>query len=337
MNPFARGFSRIYGAAAEIKNALYDRAVLTPFDAGRPVISVGNLTVGGTGKTPIVDLCVRRLLEDGKKPGIVCRSYRASAAGPGRVDPAKPEIHGDEAAWFARRHPTVPVWSGPVKAKTARALVANENVDVVLLDDGFQHRGLKRAIDLVLLDATDADDAYACLPAGRAREPFTGLARADAVLLTKVNLAPPSRIAQLRARIAPPAGARPDGARAPAIFEFASRLNVAGLEGAKGPFVAVSGIARPESFRALLEESLPGARFEEIRYADHHPYVVADARRIADRARAIGATAVVTTEKDEIKLRPLWASDIPLKALSLEVAAHGSVESFHDVLRRAFR
>lgn len=326
MNPVLSALSEVYLAAADGKNALYDRGWRRPVLCGKPVISIGNLTVGGTGKTPIVDFCLRVLLERGHRPGVVVRSYRASAREPGRVDPALPRLHGDEACWYARRYPGIPVWAGPVKTETARALVAAESVDVVLVDDGFQHRALARNLDLLLVDATDAFAAYQGLPAGRGRERFEGWKRADAIFLTKTNLAEDVHVAALRRLFSPE---KP-------LIEFRSALT--GLEGLPaGDLVAVSGIARPESFLRLLTEVLPDRGIHEMRFADHHPYGPDDVRKIEALARSRNTSVIVTTEKDETKLRPLWRSTLPLRALSLEVTPTSSVESFYELLRRAFR
>lgn len=324
MNPLVRGLSRLYGRGAELKNAIYDRGLRKPMKCGKPVISVGNITMGGTGKTPIVDLCVRLLLEHGHRPGIVARSYRARARGPARVNPEQPGHFGDEACWYARRYPQIPVYSGPVKAETAWELAQHEDVDVVLVDDGFQHRALARDVDLVLLDATDPMEAYEPIPAGRAREGFEGVRRASAVILTKVNLSSPEHVQALRRRIG----------EGPRIFEFSSVLKAQDV--GPGPFLAVSGIARPESFEALLRERYPSEKIESLAFRDHHPYKAEDVARIVAAARTMGATKVLVTEKDEVKLRPLWSTDLPFVALSLEVSPRESVESFYGFLDGAF-
>lgn len=327
MSRVLHALSWLYGSGAEAKNALYDRKLIRPDVVGKPVISIGNLTVGGTGKTPVVDFCLQRLVAMGRKPGIVCRSYRATRADAGRVSGRDPAMDGDEASWYARRYPSLPVWSGPVKRQTARDLVDNESVDVVLVDDGFQHRGLKRDLDLLLIDACEPFSAYQPLPAGRAREAFGNFARADAVVLTKTNLAAPEHVDVLRTRLQ----------REPAlpIFEFESRLD--GLDDLPGdPLLAVSGIARPESFLQLLRERFPQRSIQTLPFDDHHPYTESDVRKILAVADAAGAV-VVTTEKDEVKLRALWPENRPLFPLPLRLTLKGPVEAFDEIIRRVFR
>lgn len=333
MKPAIKALSWLYGSAAEVKNTLYDRKLLRPESCGRRVISVGNLTVGGTGKTPVVDFCLQRLLFQGRRPGIVCRSYRARRTEPGRVSGSSPELDGDEASWYARRHPGVPVWSGPVKRQTARDLADNEDVDVILVDDGFQHRGLKRDLDLLLLDACDPFSAYQPLPAGRAREPFEAFKRAGAILLTKTNLAEPEHLQVLKTRLR-------EAPHIP-VFEFESRLDE--IEIPEGPILAVSGIARPESFLELLRRRFPGRTIQALPFGDHHAYTDEDVRKILAVARSMGgeggsakSAVVVTTEKDDVKLRALWPADQTLHSLPLRITLKGSIEAFDELIRRVF-
>lgn len=303
--------ARVYGLLADSKNRLYQRGWLGSRRVQPVVISVGNLTVGGTGKTPVVEALTRRLVELGHRPAIVCRSYRAKAREPGRVKSDNPELYGDEAVWYAKRFPLVPVWSGPVKWRTAEALANHEKVDVILVDDGFQHRALYRDRDLLVLDASEPLENYACVPAGRGREDFHNAARADAYLLTKVNEAGPHAVAALRARL--PAG-KP-------VLEFAYEVTIdKPVERA----LLVSAIARPQSFRRLVEEKLPHAQLEEITFRDHHGYKESDIVRIARQASALQAQAVFTTEKDEVKLRPIWSLPIPLVGVRLSLRLKGA-------------
>lgn len=323
MNPFYWGLSQLTEVVSGVRNHFYDHRWLKTVHVGVPVISIGNLTVGGTGKTPVADFCLRLLLEKGHRPGLVCRSYRASLKSSQRVIPSAPgEVFrvGDEALWFAKRFPQVPVWSGPVKTETALALKAAESVDVILVDDGFQHRRLHRDLDLLLLDAGDALKAYEALPLGRAREAFVGAARADAYLFTKVNLAE---------KISPVRDFLPLGKP---VFEFDSQLGQTAK--VKKAFL-VSAIARPESFLGLVRQSEPGTQVDVLSFRDHHPYSAGDVRTILAKAKAFGADEVWTTEKDEVKLRSLWPTNaLPLRALSLEAKLRNSVESFYEVLSR---
>lgn len=320
MKSLLGGLSSLYGGLAGLNNALYDGGYRSVVKVSVPVISIGNLTVGGTGKTPVTSFCLSLLESKGHRPGLVVRSYRTSRREPGRVNlsAASPESDfGDEAVWYAKTHPSIPVWSGPRKSRTAQEMLKHENVDVILVDDGFQHRALHRDLDLVLLDSTDPEAAYRPLPAGRAREDWSGLSRAQGILWTKCNLAPAPKLAL------PPE--KP-------VYHFEAAL---GAKSVRGKALLVSGIARPESFEALVRASSPELSFDTMVFRDHHPYGAEDVRRIAARASAFGADVVLTTEKDEVKLRSLWSdSSRPLLALPLEVRLRESVESFYEFLRQ---
>lgn len=320
MKSLLEGLSSLYGTLAGLNNALYDKGYRPAVKMPVPVISVGNLTMGGTGKTPVTSFCLSLLESKGHRPGLVVRSYRTPRREPGRVDlsgPSPESDFGDEAVWYAKKHPAVPVWSGPKKVRTAQELSKREKVDVILVDDGFQHRALRRDLDLVLLDSTDPATAYEPLPLGRAREGWDGLSRAQGILWTKCNLGAE------RPELSLPPGKR--------VFHFDVGLKTEAIE---GKALLVSGIARPESFRALVRESSPGLPFETMEFRDHHPYDPADAERILSKARSMGASVVLTTEKDEVKLRSLWTGSSPtLLALPLEVRLRESVESFYEFLR----
>ncbi|MBX3039326.1 MAG: tetraacyldisaccharide 4'-kinase [Bdellovibrionaceae bacterium] len=323
MKKLLGGLSSLYGAVARLNNSLYDRGSRSVTKVAVPVISVGNLTVGGTGKTPVTSFCLSLLASKGHRPGLVVRSYRTSRREPGRVDlsVSSPESDfGDEAVWYAKTHPSIPVWSGPRKVETAQEMLKHEQVDVLLVDDGFQHRALHRDLDLVLLDSTDSEEAYRPLPLGRARESWAGLGRAQGILWTKCNLGQAPNLVL-------PVG-KP-------VFHFESFLEAKSLA---GKALLVSAIARPESFEALVRASSPGLAFDTMIFRDHHPYQAGDVRQILSRAESFGADIVLTTEKDEVKLRPLWKdSSQPLLALPLEVRLRESVESFYEFLRQSLR
>lgn len=321
--------SEVYAGLAKTRNWVYDRGLAPTVSVPIPVVSFGNLTVGGTGKTPVSDFTLALLLERGHRPGLVTRSYRADLKKPERVQPdvaGGAALFGDEAVWLARKHPQVPVWAGPVKSETARALAGALNLELLLVDDGFQHRRLRRDRDLLLVDATEPLKNYRCVPAGRGREAFSAWHRADAVLLTKTNLAEPEHVAALRKTFA---------AEKP-VFEFESVLETTpvGREGV----LLVSGIARPESFRALFARLHPQAEIHELRFGDHHPFSMSDVDAIRDRARERGVRRIFITEKDDVKLRPLLTGfDLPVEAAPLRFALKGPVATYLEVFRGLLR
>lgn len=279
-----------YGAVASARNRLYDAGWLATRRVPARVLSVGNLTVGGTGKTPTALWLAERLVARGLRTGVVARGYGRQTRGVVVVgEDGSPlvdaEAGGDEAVLLSRRF-AGPVVVGERRADAAALAQARFALDAIVLDDGFQHRALARDADLVLATADDARDWP--LPAGRLREPARGLRRARALLA--IDGTPPTSagIPQFRGRLQPTGVVRvgPDGGWTAEPLDTLSGTDV----------TAVAGIARPERFLGTL--AAIGARVREVlRFPDHHRYTADDARRIA----AAGGP-VVTTEKDLVKL-----------------------------------
>ena len=293
------------------------------FDAGRgvesfpiPVISVGNLSVGGTGKSPMVAMLVKGLIERGRRPAVVMRGYKASAGH--TSDEAR-----EHAALFGDG---VPVIANPDRRAAIRDLLARNACDVVVLDDGFQHRRVRRNLDIVLLDATRDPFKDRCLPAGWLREPVGSLARAGVIVLTHCEAARSADVAAMRAACAKaaPRAVVCEAEHAWAAVrvmlagrpEEASEQPVSTLAG-KRLFIAC-GIGHPEAFARAAEKH--GAVIAERWFApDHHQWSIADARRIAEAASAARADLVLTTGKDWVKLQPLVGGGIPFAVPRLEM------------------
>jgi tetraacyldisaccharide 4'-kinase len=298
-----------YGAGTAVRNRLYDAGILAIRRVPARVISVGNLTVGGTGKTPTTLWLADRLRARGARVGIVARGYRK--AQPGIVvvgESGRPLVAardgGDEAVLLARRFPG-PVVTGERRAEAAAFACARFELDTIVLDDGFQHRALARDADLVLLAGDEG--AQWTLPAGPLREWASGLARADALLAVDGRAAGATDRPLFHGRLQPTALVR-----------------VAGDEWLEEPLaslagravVALAGIARPERLAAALSAAGAVVR-EALHFPDHHDY---GSDEVAAIARAARAATVVTTEKDLAKLGGLPGLE-GLRALrvSLEV------------------
>ena len=287
--------SAVYGGAVWLRGALYDAGVLRSTRVPARVVSVGNLTVGGTGKTPAALWLAEALRARGRRVAIVARGYRKRRRGVVVVGTdghplTSPEDGGDEAVMLAHRF-AGPVLTGERRVDAARMACREFGVDTVVLDDGFQHRALARDADLVLL----ADDpaAHRLLPAGSRREPRTALVRADAALVVGETppawLAIPPSLPVFRGRV------RADGLVRAGTGGWALEP-LDSLCGAN--VVAVAGVARPERFIATLERC--GARVvDRLTFPDHHAYGGADVEAVARAARAAVA---ITTEKDLVKL-----------------------------------
>ncbi|MEP7131897.1 MAG: tetraacyldisaccharide 4'-kinase [Acidobacteriota bacterium] len=311
-----RPLSALYDGILEARARRYASGRSSSVRLSRPVVSVGNLTVGGTGKTPFVLHLAARFLSEGRRPAILSRGYGrrsrevvvvSSGAGP-LVAPAE---GGDEPVLLARRLPGAIVVVAPRRADAARA--AEEFApDVFILDDGFQHLSVRRDLDLLLLDAADPFGGGKYPPLGRLREPLSALGRADGILFTRASAGrPPSDVLSLVARANPDApvftaGILPDGLTGDSGEPAAN----------PGRCLAVCGIARPASFL----ESLAAIGIEPsdwLVFSDHHRYTDADVRRIESAALRKGSAPVVTTEKDAVKLAGRLS--IPILTLRLVV------------------
>jgi tetraacyldisaccharide 4'-kinase len=310
----------LYRGVVHARNALYDAGWWRGRRLDCPVVSIGNLTVGGTGKTPLTSHAAAVLRDAGYRVGVLSRGYGRRGGGAavlvsdGRTLLQDASIAGDEPYLIARDNPAVQVAVGANREAAARLLWRAGAPEVVLLDDGFQHRALGRDLDLLLLDAADPLGNGRMLPFGPLREPPCAVSRADAVVLTRSDgHCPPALTTLLQrhnpeaaifhARIEPLRFVRPDGQ--------AVALNA--LRGFAA--FALSGIARPDRFEADLERlglRLVGTR----RHPDHRRFSARDLEEAGQEARRRGAEVMVTTEKDMVRI--LWppAAVPPLYALA---------------------
>lgn len=315
-----------YGAAVRLRNLAYDAGLLRARRLSCRVVCVGNLTVGGTGKTPLVLALADALVRQGAKPCILLRGYGGSAPDGAVVSDGREVLldwrrAGDEAVLLARRLPGVPVVVGGDRVRAGAQALARFSPDVLLLDDGFQHRRLHRDVDLVLLDAADPWGGGRLLPAGRLREPAAGLRRAHAALVTRADEAGDREA--LRRAVAGWGIARMAWARhRPAALVESGRGPERPPDALRGRAVfALSGIGRPASFHRTL--GALGARVVGAEtFPDHHPYGEADRTAVSAAAAASGAEWIVTTEKDLVRLedgpglgRPTLALRIAMELL----------------------
>jgi len=302
-----------YGAVAAARRRLYERGILRSESVSAPVVSVGNLTWGGTGKTPLVATLVAHGESLGRCVGIVSRGYRRRSRGVTVVsDGARILVGaaeaGDESSLLARRFPRAIVVVAERRVAGAREAL-RVGADILLLDDAFQHLALKRDLDVVLIDANDPLGGGPP-PAGRAREDPWALSRADLLVVTRAS----------KENVFAADETLRKWSRAPI---FHCRFRFAGWFSRQVPVVlppgesglAVCAIGNPKSFRMTLDEAgAPVAGF--VGFRDHHPYSTGDARKLEARARAAGASLLLTTEKDEVKLSGLTA--IPVFAARIE-------------------
>ncbi len=301
LGPLAWG----YRLAIAARRAAYRLGLRRVHRVGVPVLSFGNLTVGGTGKTPAALWLAEWLRREGERPAIVTRGYggklegRVLTVGCDRQALYGPREIGDEAVLLAERF-AGPVVCGADRVAAARHAIAEHDATVLVLDDGFQHWRLGRDLDVLLLDGRAGFGNGALLPAGPLREPLRALARADAIVITKGSAG--SRVAEILVRFAPnvPTFSAELKPRSLVTSEDGMLVErpLGDLVGRR--VVTVSAIAQPRSFYELLG-ALEVRPVEVLEFPDHHPYEQADWQRIMQAAHR--ADLVVCTEKDIVKLR----------------------------------
>ena len=313
----------LYRSGVAARNWLFDAGMLRRARLPVPVISVGNITVGGTGKTPLVSEIVRHLSGRALRAAVLTRGYgrqrRGRGAGPivlrsgpgpgvsgGAVllDPstADSRVTGDEPLMLARQNPGVPIVIGTDRRETGRLAVEQLGAQAVLLDDGFQHRWLARDLDIVVLDSYDPFGHFRLLPSGRLREPLSSLGRADVLVVTRAPTGDPLQTLQDVVR-RHNAGAPCFRAsqRPVSLVPISGGAEIATSSLAGKPVAAFCGIGNPESFRSgLLALDAPVVRFDAFR--DHFSYTIGDVTRLLALARRAGAACLVTTEKDATRI-----------------------------------
>lgn len=323
--PLAVGFRM--GVA--LRTAAYRRGWLKTRRLNRPVVSVGNLSVGGTGKTPFVAFLAELLMKRGWKPGILTRGYgrRKGAklvpiAQGDRRAPDPREV-GDEPALLARKLPEVPIVVGADRFRAGLLAEEKFGVNVHILDDGFQHLALARDVDIVLLDSTQELSDDALLPAGRWREPLSALNRAHLVVITRTELADPQ---PLEIRLG-------DAKSRASIFRCLTTLKdlvdvasgkIASRESVGAARVhAFCGIGNPDAFFRNVEQ-WGFAVVATASFPDHHVFEPSDVSRLVAKAREASAKALITTEKDALNLPAVEKTEMPLWACVVQSEVHGA-------------
>jgi tetraacyldisaccharide 4'-kinase len=298
-----------YDWATRLRNNLYDTGWRRSHRAPVSVVSVGNLTVGGTGKTPCVEYIARFYKKLSRRPVILSRGYASSGAA------------NDEALVLRNNLPDVIHLQGADRVRLAKKAVRNWNADVLVLDDGFQHRRLARDLDIVLVDSTAPWGHGHLLPRGLLRERKSGMARAGLVMLTRCNQILPGARKSLRLAVASYAPQAPiiETSHQPVEWINAEGFTAKLDQVSDVPVAAFCGLGNPEAFRQTLITL--GARLTSFRiYRDHHLYSPADIEELHEWARQQATDCVVvTTQKDLVKLclpqlgaRPLWALRVRL-------------------------
>lgn len=317
--------SHVYAAGVRARAWAYRQGVFRSVSMNVPVVSIGNVTVGGTGKTPLTIFLARYLKARGRNPAIVSRGYLKEGRGLVIVSNGVDLLvgrrqAGDEPYLMARSVPGVPVVVGPNRAIAGYVACGRFAPDIILMDDGFQHLKVQRDLDIVVIDSTDPFGNGCTLPRGILREPPSHIVRADMIVLTRVDQA--EHLRDVRDHI------RDLNRTAPIVesihktvalvhFQERAELGLHALRGAS--VVALSSIGNPGAFERSLT-GLGAKLTDRWRLPNHHHYRRGPLSDIVDRARDLNVEAIVTTEKDIVRFPPGFAFHVPLWVLKVELA-----------------
>ncbi|MFQ5847485.1 MAG: tetraacyldisaccharide 4'-kinase [Candidatus Methylomirabilales bacterium] len=336
---FLRVASWMYGLAVLGRLGLYRSGLFRRARLSTRVISVGNITVGGTGKTPFVILLVQELQGRGLRPAVVLRGYGGKKEGALAVVSDGETIRldypgvGDEALLLARKLPGVPILMSADRVEGCQVAVRDFGAQVTVLDDGFQHLRVERDLDIVLLDGEDPFGCGFLLPRGLLREPVGGLRRADLCVMTRAGdprgpCDVPPRLRDIGR------GPLLDAVYTPTVLTDLKTKETVAEEDLRGQeVVAFSGIANPPGFARTLRSCgiFPA---DYLVFPDHHPYTTSDLAGIARRMEEVGATVALTTEKDAVRLEKLLLP-VPVITVGVRLSLTGGqaeLKRFLDAL-----
>ena len=317
-----RALAAAYGGAVRLRNRSYDRGWKRTYQAPVPVVSVGNVTTGGTGKTPLVAWLAAWFSDRGIRPALLSRGYRAMD---GQTN--------DEKLVLDRLCPDVPHLQNADRVASAHAAVEQHGAQVLILDDGFQHRRLARDLDIVLIDALNPWGYGYLLPRGLLREPLSALGRADIIVLTRADQCEAQQRQAIRNVVA---RWRQEEQFVEVAYRPTLLIDAAGATAAPSsvndlPITAFCGIGNPQAFRqTLINEGYRIASFHI--FPDHHHYSAADLEQLAKGAQDIRAAGLVTTEKDLVKIGRTELGGLPLWALRIAAQFFSGESDFHHRL-----
>ena len=334
-----RGLAVVYGKIAQVRRMAYQRGWLKTLQLPKPVVSIGNVTVGGTGKTPFVIWLAEELHARGKQVAILSRGYgrqdisRNLLVSDGQGHVKDWQVSGDEPAMIAQQCPWALVAVGPDRFRLGQWVLEQANCDCFLLDDGFQHLSLYRDLDVVLCDATDLEGLRHVLPAGRLREPLSAVKAAGAIVITRAESLSSIQPVQTCLEDAIGESIRPLIVNVvPKQIQHLGTGEVRPVSSLRGnSLLVVSGIGNPSAFHDMLEGC--GAYIgEEIIFPDHCPYGKVEADLLRKKITESACKIVVTTEKDSVKLREWFRKDDPIWFVPIDVEFLAGQDQIFELL-----
>lgn len=326
----------MYQGATGFRNWLYDHSLKRVHKVPAKVISVGNLTVGGTGKTPVTLALIDVLKEKGLTCGVVSRGYKRQKSGVLNVElgPQAALDFGDEPVLIKSVNPEIPVIVGEKKVAAAKKLLEATPVQFLVCDDAFQHRALGRDLNLLLLDATENMRNYRVMPVGRARESLLpALKRVDYFVLTKTNLADNDQLKDLIFWLK-------DKSDKPVLLAAYGFNGFRSVNGEHVPTLRdaaylISGVAKPETVDKVVADHVKIVKHKT--FDDHHRYTHLEVEAILDEASQLQARWILTTAKDATKLAPFHSLRDRLWIIDMAVKFEGDLKSFYADIDRLAR
>ena len=349
--------SRVYRRVVQFRHWLYDKGFYRQNPLGCLVVSIGNLTCGGTGKTPVVEVFAKNLTKNGRKVAILSRGYKSKdrtfwekmlMLNKSKKNEVPPRIvsdgenlllnssmAGDEPYMLASNLKDVIVLVDKDRVKSGRYAISEFEVDTLILDDGFQYLSLKSHINIVLVDSTLPFHNHHVLPRGLLREPIKNIRKADYVFLTKSNggnhLRHLKKFIEHHNRNAEIIECTHKERYLEDVFNKENRQSLSYLKGKK--MATISAIANPKSFEDKLE-NLGADLVYKKSYADHHAYSQQEIINLLNKAKMAGASMILTTEKDAVRFPKLSRIDIPVYFLRVEIDILSGHENFEQCISR---
>jgi tetraacyldisaccharide 4'-kinase len=317
----------VYGVGVDIKNFVFDTGLMDAVRIPTSILSVGNLSMGGTGKTPVVQWILQVAQERGLNPTVVARNYRARSTGIHHLDVFRPDgaaYYGDEAFLIAEKFPKLAVWTGPKKYLTAQASFRSQPTRLMVVDDGFQHRSLHRDFDLVLIDAMASSSEDFLFPQGRLRERFASLRRSHMIGITRANWAAEARLSEIRSQLA----------TGIPVYEIDFFYKASKPFSEQDQILAVSGIARPETFDRTVQEILGKKPQAHMIFRDHFDFGGSDVEKILREFKHLNCNQIFTTEKDFVKLQNFPAIREHLNPVQISICFREAPRELYEFFDR---
>ena len=327
-------FTLPYLAVLNTRNTLYKKGIVRSSRLPVKVISIGNITTGGTGKTPLVEFSVKYLIESGRKVAVLSRGY-----GGDNSSQEGDEIVNDECLTLIENLRDVPVLAGRDRVKSGEKAINDFGVDCVVLDDGFQHLRLKRDLDVVVIDALNPFGGENLIPRGSLREPLQNLERADLFIISHCDQGNEQIIRSIYKKLDQinHSASVCESIHRPVHFDTIADGSILELEWLKGKRVyALSAIGNPESFSNTLK-GLGADLIKHKVFQDHHVYTEEEIEDVISAAQLLGADAIVVTQKDIVKIRKMNIKNANILSLRIEIEITRGVDLYKAAIDRVFK